>query len=70
MSRNIKIIVNGFDEQVPAGSTLAQLVELFEEQHPELVAELNGRFVHPDDYAATVVAEGARVEFINAAFGG
>lgn len=66
----MQIIVNGFNEQVPAGSTVAQLVEMFEEAHPELIAELNGRFVHPDDYAGTFVSEGARVEFINAAFGG
>lgn len=70
MSTTITIIVNGMSEQVPAGSTLASLITLFEEEHPELIAELNGRFVHPRDYGATLVPEGARVEFINAAFGG
>ncbi len=70
MSETIQIIVNGLREAVPAGSTMASLIELFEEDHPELIAELNGRFVHPQDYAAREVGEGDRVEFINAAFGG
>ena len=70
MSQYIQIIVNGLTETVPAGSTLASLIDLFEEGHPELIAEINGRFVHPQDYAAKQVSAGDRVEFINAAFGG
>lgn len=66
----IDIEINGFQERVPLGSSLSQLIDLFDEAHPELVAELNGRFVHPNDYAATGVQPGDRVEFINAAFGG
>lgn len=70
MSQDIQIIVNGLSETVPAGSTLAFLIELFDEEHPELIAEFNGRFVHPQDYTAKQVSPGDRVEFINAAFGG
>lgn len=66
----MNIIVNGFSEEVPTGSTIAQLIVLFQEEHPELIAELNGGFVHPGDYPTTVVDNGATVEFVNAAFGG
>ena len=55
---------------VPPGITVAQLLERTGEGHAELIAEVNGRFVHPRDYAATEVPAGARVEFILAAFGG
>lgn len=70
MSQDMEIVVNGMREAVPRGSTMASLIDLFDEAHPELIAELNGRFVHPRDYAATEVGPGDRVEFINAAFGG
>ncbi|MCB2227359.1 MAG: sulfur carrier protein ThiS [Desulfarculaceae bacterium] len=70
MGDGMKIVVNGMAETVPPGSTVASLVELFEEAHPELITELNGRFVHPKDYASTQVSPGDKLEFINAAFGG
>lgn len=70
MSDTVQIILNGMAEDVPAGSSVADLIELFQEQHPELIAELNGRFVHPKDYAEVTVEAGARVELFTAAFGG
>jgi sulfur carrier protein len=70
MSQYVQIIVNGQSETVPAGSNMAALIDLFEEGHPDLIAEINGRFVHPRDYAGQQVQAGDRVEFINAAFGG
>lgn len=70
MSQDMEIVVNGMSETVPSQSTMASLIVLFEEEHPELIAELNGRFVHPRNYAETRVSPGDRVEFINAAFGG
>lgn len=70
MSETIRIILNGMSEQVPANSSIADLIDLFNEHHPELIAELDGRFVHARDYASARVAEGSRVELFNAAFGG
>ncbi len=64
------IIVNGFEEKVPPGSRLSDLITLFGEGHKDLVTELNGRFVHPRDYDSVEVSQGARIEFILAAFGG
>ncbi|MEJ2660007.1 MAG: MoaD/ThiS family protein [Desulfobacteraceae bacterium] len=37
---------------------------------PDLIVELNGRFVYPRDYATTIVGAGDRLEFINPNFGG
>ncbi len=70
MEPKITITLNGFPEEVPEGSTVARLLEMTGEGHTEMIAEVNGRFVHPRDYAGTVVPAGARVEFIYAAFGG
>ena len=70
MAKEITIIVNGLPEKVPEGSTIAQIIELLEEGHKDLITELNGRFVNARDYENIVVTEGARIEFILAAFGG
>jgi sulfur carrier protein len=69
-TETITIVVNGFEENVPAGATLDRLIRLFNEGDTDLIAEHNGRFVYPKDYAATRVADGDRVEFINPNFGG
>ena len=70
MGKQITIIVNGLPEQVPEGSTIAEIIELLEEGHKDLITELNGRFVNARDYDSIVVSEGSRIEFILAAFGG
>jgi thiamine biosynthesis protein ThiS len=67
---NIEIVVNGSPESVPAPSTIAELIERFEEGDKHLVVERNGRLVLPRDWAILAVAPGDRVEFIHAAFGG
>ncbi|RJX34875.1 MAG: sulfur carrier protein ThiS [Desulfarculus sp.] len=66
----ITIQVDGFPEQAPAGTTLAQLIERLSVQHQDLIVEHNGRFVYPRDYAKLRLNEGDRVEFILPAFGG
>lgn len=70
MEKEITIIVNGFPEKVPEGSTISHIIDLLGEGHKDLVTELNGRFVNARDYESIVVTEGARIEFILAAFGG
>jgi sulfur carrier protein len=66
----IEIIVNGDRELVPERSTIARLIERFEEGDTHLIVQRNGRCVYPNDYAATVVAKGDTIEFIHPAFGG
>lgn len=66
----ITIQVDGFPEQTPEGTTLAQLMDRLAVQHKELLVEHNGRFVYPRDYAKLCLAAGDRLEFILPAFGG
>ena len=66
----MEIMINGFWEEVRQGITLYQAIELFEPGHPELIVELNGRFVHFWEYKERVLSPGDRLELILAAFGG
>lgn len=70
MSDQIRIVVNGMPEEVPSSATLADLIRIFGEMDPDLIVEHNGRFVFPQDCAATRVAPSDRVEFIHPNFGG
>jgi thiamine biosynthesis protein ThiS len=70
VTEKITIIVNGFPERVPKGSTVAQVMEMIGEAGVDLITEVNGRFVHPRDYAKVTVSEGSVLEFIHPAFGG
>lgn len=70
MKGTIHIIVNGMEEEVPEGATLAFLIEHFQERDPALIVEHNGRFVFPKEYSTTTVSPNDRVEFINPDFGG
>ena len=70
VDRRIQIEVNGFAETVPAGSTVAALIERFKELDINLIVELNGRYVYPEKYEITEVNAGDRLEFVNPDFGG
>ncbi len=70
MNDAIEIIVNGMKEEVPAKSRIADLIERFGEEDPDLIVEYNGRFVFAQEYAALTVSAGDRLEFINPNFGG
>ena len=69
-NKKIKIIVNGFAEEVPEGSSVSFLQKHFQEMDPHLLTEVNGRFVYPQDYNTTIINEGDKVEFINPNLGG
>lgn len=66
----IVITINDLPERVASGSSLETLIGKFGEADPDLIVELNGRFVYPRAYAATIVSDGDRLEFINPNFGG
>jgi thiamine biosynthesis protein ThiS len=70
MAEQITIIVDGFEESVPGGTTLARVIDIHQAQHKDLMAEVNGRFVYPKDYETTVLQQGDRVELVHLAFGG
>jgi thiamine biosynthesis protein ThiS len=70
MDGKIKIVVNGFEEEVPSGSSIEFLIKHFKEIDPNLIVELNGRFIYPKEYPASIIKENDRVEFVNPNLGG
>lgn len=70
MDDRVRIVVNGFAEEVPAGTSIQGLIAIFKEGDTDLIVELNGAFLYPERYATTVVRPGDRIEFINPNFGG
>ncbi len=67
---SVKITLNGMQEKVPPGTTVADLIEQAGENDKNLIVERNNRFVHPHTYPSTIVGEGDRIELINPDFGG
>jgi thiamine biosynthesis protein ThiS len=70
MKEIITVVVNGLEEKIPVDSTLAYLIGYFNEADKDLIVELNGKFVHAEQYADTKVNNGDILEFINPHFGG
>ena len=66
----IRITVDGFPEDVPAGLDLAALLELRGEPAKVTIVEHNGRYVKAGDLPKMKLREGDRVEIILPAFGG
>lgn len=66
----VLIIVEGFPERVPGGTTVAQLVKRHGDGDHHLIVERNGRFVYPHDYATTRVEAGDDIELVHPDFGG
>ena len=54
-NNTVNIIINGFEEPVPKGSTLDDLIRQFGEGDVDLIVERNGRFVYPQKYGEIVV---------------
>ena len=70
MENIIEIILNGRQEKVSPGTTVADLIERAGENDRNLIVERNNRFVHPYAYPSTCVGDGDRIELINPDFGG
>jgi thiamine biosynthesis protein ThiS len=66
----VEITINDVIERVPLNSTLQTIIFSFGEADPDLIVEMNGRFVYPREYAVRTVKTGDRLEFINPNFGG
>jgi thiamine biosynthesis protein ThiS len=65
------IIVNGLEMEVPHGTMLQTLLELLEEAvRPDIIVEINRKFVHVKDYPGALLSEGDRVEVIYLDMGG
>ena len=70
MKDDIQITSNGMTEEVPPGTTVADLIVQSGENDKGLIVERNNRFVHPHAYSSTLVSHGDRIELINPDFGG
>jgi sulfur carrier protein len=68
--KEIEIILNGLKETIPEGVSITQLIEISNESDKGVIVELNGKFVSAREYPVTLLSQGDRVEFINAACGG
>jgi sulfur carrier protein len=66
----MRLIIDGFEENHPDGLTVAELLDRLNEPPKDLVFELNHRYVGKNDYAATLLRDGDKIELIHAAFGG
>ncbi len=66
----ITVIVDGMAEQIPAGLTLAQLLERRGEPVKVAMAEHNGDYVPQPRLDSVWLEDGDRIEIILPAFGG
>ncbi len=68
--KEISITLNGMQENLLESTTIADLIALKEEKDGGLIVELNNKYVFSQQYAATILSDGDKVEFINPDFGG
>jgi len=66
----MRIILNGFQEELPENSTVSSVISSNQEFEIHMIVELNHRFIHQKDYETTVLSEGDVLELIHPAFGG
>ena len=63
-TKPIHIVVNGVARSVPAGLSVAGLLQLLEIDGGKVAVELNRVIVRKKDWADTVVGDGAAVEVV------
>lgn len=66
----MRVTINEHDQQVPSGSSVADLIRRFESPEAVLIVEVDGRYVHPRDYERRIIAEGENVDMYHPIFGG
>ncbi len=66
----MKIEINGLEENVPENISIEALIELFKEGDPDLIVEVNGKYIYPKNFKTTTISENNTVEFINPNLGG
>jgi thiamine biosynthesis protein ThiS len=67
----IKITANGFDLEIPSGTTVEDLLGIMKEPvRHDMIVEVNGKFTHLKEYSVTTIKEGDRLEVIYLDFGG
>jgi thiamine biosynthesis protein ThiS len=68
--KQVQVVVNGLTEALPEGLTVDGLLVHLKEGDPDLIVEINGRYVYPRDYGKVLVAPGSVIELINPNLGG
>jgi sulfur carrier protein len=66
----VLVVANGTPTELPDGATLIDLLSALGLGAKWVVAERNGEAINRADMAATVLAEGDRVELVRAVAGG
>jgi sulfur carrier protein len=66
----VLVIANGAPTELPDGATLLDLLSALSLGARWVVAERNGEAINRVDMAATVLAEGDRIELVRAVAGG
>lgn len=66
----MNLIVNGTAHRLPAGTTVAELVETVTNQTRGVAVAVNGEVVPRTGWPATGLSDGDRVEVLTAAQGG
>jgi len=71
MGNTLKIIANGLETEIPEGTTVTQLLDILEEPlKPDMIVEINRRFIHAKLYESTMLNAGDSVEIIHLDIGG
>ena len=66
----MNIELNGLKESIPENYSISNLIDLFKEGDPDLIVEVNNRYIFPKKYKTTMILENDVIEFINPNLGG
>jgi sulfur carrier protein len=66
----VKVVVNGEEREVGAGTTVAELIHALGLRKERVAVERNGRLVRREEHGAVQLAEGDRVEVVTLVGGG
>ncbi len=66
----MEITLNGIPEIIPENLTVTGLIKYFKEGDPDLMVEINRRYIFPKDYGTRMIQENDVIEFINPNLGG
>ena len=66
----MKVFVDGLPEDVPDGTTVTEMLDRRGEPTTHIIVEINGSFVHPNNYKRTRLSQDDRMEVVYPAFGG
>jgi len=66
----MEIELNGLKETIPENISITDLIDLFKEGDPDLIVEVNNRYIFPKKYKTTMIKEDDVIEFINPNLGG